>query len=127
MRRLSRVTHTIGISKRSHDLPLSSSIGHPRPALVVLRRIWEEGGLHPRPLMPQAGHLSGDALPLRLRSGRLRWCMTRYGLRIVPLVFPGNREASLMKTLAKKRTCGLAGWLGSHCSFVPPNLEDPYD
>ena len=53
--------------------------------------------------------------------------MTRYGVRIVPLVFPGNREASLMKTLAQKRACGLARWLGSHRSFVPPNLEDPYD
>ena len=53
--------------------------------------------------------------------------MTRYGLRIVPLVFPGNREASLMQTLAPKRACGLARWLGLHRSFVPPMREDPYD
>ena len=49
--------------------------------------------------------------------------MTRYGLRIVPLVLPGNREASLTKTQTPKRTGGLERSLWVAPYLVPPNPQ----
>ena len=52
--------------------------------------------------------------------------MTRYGLRIVPLVFLGNREASLAKALTQEGADGLRKPASVASYLVPPNKRHPY-